>query len=428
MELKALFLRELASSYRDARDAYDLFLKSPSDREPVRRLRNFFHGIAGTARTAELPMLGHIASIGERLADEVSLGRFAEHGTAAALLGECLSAVSCVVESHAAAGNSRPPSIPVSSGLVVPDALGEGRELSKIVIIDDDEFSAGLIDNVLRAAGFVSSYCCEPARAMQVIEEELPDLIILDVVMPGLDGFELCRRVRSHPALQLTPIIFVTRRGDVEQRVRGLEVGANDYIGKPFEPQELIARVRSHLLRLANLREMAIRDGLTRCFNHKFLRMRLGQETARARRYGHELSVAMLDVDRFKHINDNHGHAAGDLVLSHLANVIVASVRSTDVVSRYGGEEFAILMVHAGKHEAAVVCERLRQRVQQHEFTFSAEGEAATPTVLSVTVSIGVAELREDTKSWMDLLQQADGALYEAKHAGRNRVVAAAAG
>lgn len=420
-ELRGLFLKDLSAGYRHAHVAYERLLKSPLDADAVRELREFFHRIAGTARNAELPTLGHLATVAEGVSYQLSLGK-GEPLAFAQVLADSLAAVEWVL-SHQDE-ETQDPLAPLSlDGLVVPEAIGEGRELSKVLIIDDDEFSAGLIDNVLRSAGFLSSYCCDPTRALNVIEEQLPDLIILDVVMPGLDGFELCRRVRTHPALQFTPIIFVTRRGDVEQRVRGLEVGANDYIGKPFEPQELIARVRSHLLRLANLREMAIRDGLTRCFNHKFLRMRLDQETARARRYNQELSVAMLDIDRFKSINDTHGHVCGDAVLANLAAIIAASVRSTDIVARYGGEEFTIVLVHAGLHEASVVCERLRARIEQHQFTFTSESSHANAVTIGVSASIGIAALDANTKNWMELIQTADKALYAAKQGGRNRVV-----
>jgi len=252
-----------------------------------------------------------------------------------------------------------------------------------------------------------------------MIEEELPDLIVMDVVMPEVDGFELCRRVRQHPAMQFTPIIFVTRKGDVEQRVRGLEVGGNDYISKPFEPRELVARVRSHLLRLANLREMAIRDGLTRCFNHKYLRMRLDQEVSRARRYTHPLAFAMLDADNFKTVNDTWGHATGDIVLVQLANVVAASLRTTDVVARYGGEEFALIMVHAGVKEAELVCDRIRERVAAHQFIASGDKQEQR---IPMTVSIGIAEFAQKTDSWKSLIQRADQALYAAKEAGRNQV------
>jgi len=243
------------------------------------------------------------------------------------------------------------------------------------------------------------------------------------VMMPTIDGFELCRRVRQHPALQFTPIIFVTRKGEVEERVRGLEVGGNDYIAKPFEPQELVARVRSHLNRLAALREMAIRDGLTQCYNHKFFRLRVGQEVARAHRYGAPLAVAMIDVDRFKNVNDTYGHRAGDMVLSHLGGIVVASVRATDVVARYGGEEFAILMVQAGADEARIVCGRLRERIAGHRFLFSPDDQGrAQEVAISITVSIGIAQLAAKPDSVEALLGRADSALYEAKRAGRDCV------
>jgi diguanylate cyclase (GGDEF)-like protein len=267
----------------------------------------------------------------------------------------------------------------------------------------------------------MSSYCSNPEQALHAINAELPDLIILDVVMPGLDGFELCRRVRTHPALQFTPIIFVTRKGDLEQRVRGLEVGGNDYIAKPFEPQELVARVRSHLQRLAALRDMAIRDGLTRCYNHKYFKMRLEQEIARARRYKVQLALGLLDIDHFKHVNDAYGHPAGDAALVHLANLIALSVRSTDVVARYGGEEFGILLVQAGAAEASIITNRIRERIGQNHFAVPSAAAVGDLLQVPVTVSIGVAQF-EGADSLQTLIERADRALYEAKNNGRNQV------
>ncbi len=211
------------------------------------------------------------------------------------------------------------------------------------------------------------------------------------------------------------PIIFVTRRGDVEERVRGLQVGGNDYLAKPFDPPELVARVRSHLSRLSALREMAIRDGLTRCYNHKYFKMRLEQELVRARRYGSALSLGLLDVDHFKQVNDTHGHPGGDAVLAHLASLLIASVRSSDIVARYGGDEFAFVLVEAGAQEAAVVAERMRARVEAHEF------EVPGGARLRATASIGLAAAQGKEPA-AGLIQRADAALYEAKAQGRNRV------
>jgi diguanylate cyclase (GGDEF)-like protein len=424
-EVRLLFFRELAEGYREAREQQERYLRDPGDRAAAKALAAFFHRIAGTAHMVELPLLGHLAAMSERLAGLVGAGQISDSHEAAQLISHALAGVASALDAHGSGATERPLDglKPRLQGISVPDALGVGRELSKVLVVDDDRLSAELIDGVLRSAGFVSSYTCNPERALTMIEAELPDLIVMDVIMPTIDGFELCRRVRQHPALQFTPIIFVTRKGELEERVRGLEVGGNDYIAKPFEPQELVARVRSHLNRLAALRDMAIRDGLTQCYNHKFFRMRMSQEVARAHRYGAPLTVAMIDVDRFKNVNDTYGHRAGDMVLSHLGGIVVASVRATDVVARYGGEEFAILMVQAGAEEARIVCGRLRERIAGHGFLFSTDDPGrAQEVTISVTVSIGIAELAPKPDSLETLLGRADAALYGAKHAGRDCV------
>jgi diguanylate cyclase (GGDEF)-like protein len=423
-ELRLLFFRELAEGYREAREQQERFLHCPGDRAPIDALSGFFHRIAGTAHVVKLPLLGHLAAISERVAGQVAAGTLSDSREAAQLIAHGLAGVAAVLDGHGSGATERPLDgmKPALQGISLPAALGTGRELSKVLVVDDDRLSAELVDGVLRSAGFVSSYICDAERALAVIEAELPDLIVMDVMMPAIDGFELCRRVRQHPALQFTPIIFVTRKGALEERVRGLEVGGNDYIAKPFEPQELVARVRSHLNRLAVLREMAIRDGLTQCYNHKFFRLRMGQEIARAHRYGQPLTLAMLDVDRFKSVNDTHGHRAGDMVLSHLGSIVAASVRATDVVARYGGEEFAILMVQAGAEEARVVCGRLRERIAAHGFTFADDEKPGREVRISVTASIGVAQLVPKPDTVETLLGRADAALYAAKNAGRDCV------
>ncbi len=415
-ELRLVFLHELGISYRAAREHLEQLLRVPTDSQALLGIRDFFHKIAGTSNAADLPLLGHLAAVCERACNLARDGLSAEK--LLTLLADGMTGVASVLESHGSVP-PRPYAFSLSDMGMVQPGLGEERVLSKILVVDDDSFSANLVDSCLRAAGFMSSYCTNPQEAMERIASELPDLIILDVVMPVIDGFELCRRVRAHPAMQLTPIIFVTRRGDVEQRVAGLEAGGNDYIAKPFEPQELVARVRSHLHRLTALRDMAIRDGLTRCYNHKYFKTRLKQEVERCRRYKGSLVLGMLDVDHFKRINDDHGHQAGDALLANLGSLVMASVRSTDVVARYGGDEFALLFIEAGAPEAHAITERILERISAQSAVIRAGEE--TEAAVRITVSVGVAPLTsEDTIE--SLIKRADVALFDAKASGRNRV------
>src|SRR3954464_5973099 len=298
--------------------------------------------------------------------------------------------------------------------------LPPSGETPRILVVDDDPVSSRLVEGVLKAAGISSMLCGDPAKAFDLAVQENPDLIILDVAMPGMDGFRLCQRLRAHSGLQLTPVIFVTRKGNVEQRVRGLQVGGNDYLAKPFDAEELVARVRSHLQRLSGLRELALRDGLTGCYNNQYFKRRREQELSRADRHQGTVAVAMIDIDHFKRINDGYGHPAGDAVLAQLASILIAAVRSHDVVARYGGEEFGIILVEAGPGEAELVSNRLRERVQLRRFEVPAS-HGEQPRTASCTLSLGIASFRKgDTAA--SLLQRADTALYEGKRARRNRV------
>jgi diguanylate cyclase (GGDEF)-like protein len=411
-DLQVVFLREMQEARARVRDAQVRAGQTGGDPGAVRELRNFFHRLAGSAGTVGHPALARLAGACELAADEELSRGGPLSRLATRLFDEGLSGVDDVLETPTPA-----------LGVIIPalrqDAAGTRLSLedvpSRVLVVDDDPVSARATEAVLRAAGFLTASCCDPADAYEAILRESPDLIILDVLLGDVDGFDVCRRVRANQALQLVPIIFVTRRGDVEQRVRGLQVGGNDYLAKPFDPPELVARVRSHLSRLSVLREMAIRDGLTRCYNHKYFKMRLEQEMVRARRYGSALSLGLLDVDHFKQVNDKHGHPSGDAVLAHLASLLIASVRSSDIVARYGGEEFAFVLVEAGAQEAAIVAERMRARVEAHEF------EVPGGARLRATASIGLAEA-QPKETAAALLQRADASLYQAKGQGRNRV------
>jgi diguanylate cyclase (GGDEF)-like protein len=419
-ELKLAFLRELEANYQGARDRLDHLLKHPEDMDALIQLRDFFHKIAGTAQAVELPLLGKLAAVCERAANLVRAG--GSFDGFLPIFGDGITGVATVLESHGSITARAKEWAVNEKGLTQP-GVGEERVLSKILVVDDDPFSANLIDNCLRSAGFMSSYCCDPQKAWETIGSELPDLIVMDVVMPNMDGFDLCRRVRSHPAMQLTPIIFVTRRGEVEQRVEGLEAGGNDYIAKPFEPQELVARVRSHLERLATLRDMAIRDGLTRCYNHKYFRIRLSQEISRCRRYQNELSLAFLDVDCFREINDGLGHPTGDAVLSRLGGLVLASVRSTDVVARYSGDQFGLLFVETSPKEALIIATRLLELISARNLELFRETDSDEPMAapVPVTASLGMTGLLPDD-TMESLVKRADVALSQAKASGRGQV------
>ena len=414
-ELRVLFLRELEEGHARARIALAAARADAGDAAALSELRDFFHKIAGTAGSVGKPVLGRLAAACESAMQLQGppapplLLRIVEDGLEGA--EESLRAERVHFEEQPI---SQPP-LP-GSGDLPPRREGSPP---RILIVDDDRFSARMVGNVLRSAGFDTRTCTEPQKALDLIGADPPDLVILDVMMPGMDGFDLCRSVRSSPTLQLLPIVFLTARGNVEHRVRGFAVGANDYLAKPFEPKELVARVRSHLQRLGELREMAVRDGLTRCYNNKYFKDRLEQELVRSRRYNGELSLGMVDIDHFKRINDTFGHPAGDAVLSHLASLITASLRSNDVVARYGGEEFGFLLIEAQMAEAAVITNRLRERIARHEFILPSlsGGDLTVPA----TVSIGLAHFRPgDTVA--SLIGRADAALYKAKASGRNQV------
>ncbi len=297
-----------------------------------------------------------------------------------------------------------------------------------ILVIDDTTDISDVLEDVITGEGW---HAHSEANAEQGIAFALahpPDLILLDVTLPDMDGFEVCRSLREHEATADVPIIFLTAHARAHERVQGLDAGGNDYIVKPFNIDELLARVRAALrtkiaqdiLRQANsqLVVQTQTDPLTGLYNRRFLDERLAEEVVRALRYGYPLACCLLDVDHFKAVNDSYGHQDGDEVLRSMAAILRDQVRRDDIVARYGGEEFIVLLIQQDLQGALRVAEKIRTSVAEMPFRLS---NGAT---LDVTVSIGVSAGAGPSLNQEHLVAAADAALYAAKRDGRNRVAA----
>jgi diguanylate cyclase (GGDEF)-like protein len=255
-----------------------------------------------------------------------------------------------------------------------------------------------------------------------MLKAEKPDLVLLDVDMPDVSGFDLCRTIKSDLELCTTPIIFLSGSGGPEDRVRGLDLGAVDYISKPFDAFELRARVRA-ALRTKHFQDLLIEyaqiDPLTSLPNRRALHERLAQEWDRLMRHGGRLSFIMVDLDHFKRVNDTYGHSIGDRILQEAAKVLQGQCRKVDLPARYGGEEFAIVVPEVTALEAANLAERCRSGMENVAVKVGAE-------TIKITASFGVSD-SNGVGSSDALIELADRALFQAKDAGRNnvRVVAA---
>jgi diguanylate cyclase (GGDEF)-like protein len=295
----------------------------------------------------------------------------------------------------------------------------------KILVVDDNPDNVDLLTQYLTGLGYEVVPAYDGEEALMIAARVKVDLVLLDVMMPKLSGFDVCRKLKATDETGFIPIVLVTVRDDTQSKLEGFAAGADDYITKPFDIEELSARVKSLLhikrlqdeLREANVRlaEMSVTDGLTGMYNHRYFVEQLEVEINRSRRFRRPLAVIMLDIDHFKKVNDTFGHMFGDYVLRKVSEVFQRTVRAGDVVARYGGEEFAILATETDG--AAALAERIRSAIETTDFHF--EGQQ-TKVRISAGVCQAVAGSVEDGG---ELLRQADEALYEAKQGGRNRVI-----
>jgi len=295
-----------------------------------------------------------------------------------------------------------------------------------ILVADDDRITRQTVTKVLLDHGLRVEAVEDGQQALDRAKKGGIDLAILDIVMPRLSGIECCRLLKGIADERFLPIVLLTSRNDTESRIEGLRIGADDYLGKPFNERELLARV-DNLLRLKRahdevlaskkrLEQLAVQDELTGVYNYRYLQTRLGEEFKRAQRYRYPLACAMIDIDRFKSINEEFGHDAGDAVLREVAQRIAGAVREVDVVARYGGEEFLLVLPNTHFAGALTVADRVWRTVGQKSIQVGDRRQR-------VTVSVGVSLFpSRDIKSKDQLLKAADEALYRAKQDGRDRI------
>ena len=288
-----------------------------------------------------------------------------------------------------------------------------------VLLVDDDPLLAEVYAEALRAAGMTVSIVSDPTEALSRLNMVLPDLILMDVQMPGVDGIELARMIRQSRRHLSLPIIFLSAEQDANRQMQARRFGGDDFIAKPIEPLRLASLVRLKAERSGALRSMMERDSLTGLYNHGRFKDRLSHEIERCRRTGGEISLAMIDLDHFKHINDRFGHLIGDNILRALANTLTANLRRIDVIGRYGGEEFGVILLETPPQAARQAVDKLRQRFA--ELPFEAVG-----STFNATFSAGIAGSRTYGE-FNQLITAADQALYAAKHAGRNQVLVDAA-
>lgn len=297
-----------------------------------------------------------------------------------------------------------------------------------VAIVDDDAAIRRLVRLFMHRAGYATIEYTTGDEARAALPKESWDLAVLDRRLPDMDGLALAHELKSNPELRTRYVIMLTGEDDQADKVEGLELGADDYITKPFQYPELVARIRAGK-RIVDLQKelvetnkrlelLSITDGLTKLHNHRYFQDELARAFEESQRYQRPLSLVMIDIDFFKKINDTYGHAVGDDVLKCAARRYRDSVRSTDLVARYGGEEFAVMMPETSLQDAILFAEKIRALIADEPL----ETQAGP---VSATISLGVASVPHSRiHTAKELIIAADKALYRAKKNGRNQVQA----
>lgn len=294
------------------------------------------------------------------------------------------------------------------------------RQLEKlpyrILIVDDDVFVADFYAANLRSVGMEVCSIQDPADIFMAMAEFKPELLLMDVFMPSCSGVQLAKIVRQEAAYLDVPIVYLSTESDLGRQLDAISAGADDFLTKPMSAPYLISSLTSRVERYRSLRDLILRDSLTMLYNHSTIKEQAALEIERARRHGRVLTLAMLDLDYFKNVNDNYGHQVGDNVIRSLAQILQKMLRRVDIIGRYGGEEFAVIFPDTPIQSAMSALENVRAsfaKIKHHSMDHQWQFE--------VTLSVGVVELSKNVDVSL-FFEQADIALYAAKHGGRNRI------
>jgi len=302
-----------------------------------------------------------------------------------------------------------------------------------ILVVDDLRQNLLLLMEMLEKVGYATTFANSGQAAIERVKNVKPDLILLDLMMPGMDGLEVCQHLQEELSKGEITVIFLTASRDDEHLLKAFEYGAVDYINKPYKTQEILARIKTHLelkhtkdqLMISlkkeaelvkQLEKLSLTDTLTNIPNRRYIMSLITKQFDRARLEEVMFSILILDLDRFKHLNDVYGHLVGDELLKHTAKVIKKYLRPQDHVGRFGGEEFIVLLPETATETALLLGERLRNNIAVNSLLLGTHS-------LKVTVSIGVASFRSEDTTINKILSRADQGLYQAKQQGRDRVV-----
>ncbi|MBL1211020.1 diguanylate cyclase [Geminocystis sp. GBBB08] len=295
-----------------------------------------------------------------------------------------------------------------------------------ILAVDDNSINRILLDKLLKKEGYKTKILSRSEEVLFSLEEFKPDLILLDLMMPNIDGLELCEKIKQNPHYQEIPIIFITASDEKQDLLKAFDLGAVDYITKPFHNQELLARVKNHLelkftrdelkKALVELEKLAKTDELTGISNRRHFTSLAEREFNLAKRQKRFFSLLILDIDYFKKINDTYGHPVGDYVIKSVAQECIQCLRKEDLCARWGGEEFIIFLSESNLEEALIVANRIRSHIENKVIIYES-------FKINLTVSIGVCVYHDDDKSIVQTISRVDTALYKAKNTGRNKVV-----
>lgn len=309
---------------------------------------------------------------------------------------------------------------PINIGQLIDTLDGltkqEASEPFRVLVIDDNEEQAQFSELVLQQAGMQTRRVTKPLHTLEILNDFLPDLILMDIYMPECNGLELSRVIRQMDMYVSIPIVFLSAEGDLRKQLDAMSLGADDFLTKPIVPWHLVSAVTSRIKRGRIIRTLAECDSLTGLLNHTSGKKRFDAEIARAKRDGTPVSFAMLDIDHFKHVNDTYGHPTGDRVLKSLSGLLRQRLRISDSISRYGGEEFVAILPNTSAADA----KKLMDSIREDFSAIKQQGEDGVEFYCAFSCGISCFPAADNATA---LINMADKLLYEAKESGRNRVV-----